>query len=292
MNVVTANITVAGPVNAMTVDVEDYFQVSAFEPYIPRDRWDQLPQRVERNTRLILDLFAAQGAKATFFTLGWVAERHPALIRRIVAEGHELASHGYAHIRVTQQTPAQFREDVTRTKALLEDLGGVAVQGYRAASYSIGAGNLWALAELEQAGYRYSSSIYPIRHDLYGMPEAPRFAFHPANAPTLLEVPITTVTVFGQTLPCGGGGFFRLWPYALSCWALRRVNQSDRQSGIFYFHPWEIDPDQPRQPGINFKTRLRHYLNLSRMERRLQALLRDFRWDRMDRVFLAEGGAA
>ncbi|MBL8246997.1 MAG: DUF3473 domain-containing protein [Candidatus Competibacter sp.] len=276
----------------MTVDVEDYFQVSAFEPYIPRDRWDQLPQRVERNTRLILDLFAAQGAKATFFTLGWVAERHPALIRRIVAEGHELASHGYAHIRVTQQTPAQFREDVTRTKALLEDLGGVAVQGYRAASYSIGAGNLWALAELEQAGYRYSSSIYPIRHDLYGMPEAPRFAFHPANAPTLLEVPITTVTVFGQTLPCGGGGFFRLWPYALSRWALRRVNQSDQQSGIFYFHPWEIDPDQPRQPGINFKTRLRHYLNLSRMERRLQALLRDFRWDRMDRVFLAEGGAA
>lgn len=292
MKVVTANITVAGPVNAMTVDVEDYFQVSAFEPYIPRDRWDQLPQRVERNTRLILDLFAAQGAKATFFTLGWVAERHPALIRRIVAEGHELASHGYAHIRVTQQTPAQFREDVIRTKALLEDLGGVAVQGYRAASYSIGAGNLWALAELEQAGYRYSSSIYPIRHDLYGMPEAPRFAFHPANAPTLLEVPITTVTVFGQTLPCGGGGFFRLWPYALSRWALRRVNQSDRQSGIFYFHPWEIDPDQPRQPGINFKTRLRHYLNLSRMERRLQALLRDFRWDRMDRVFLAEGGAA
>ena len=285
-------ITVTGLVNAMTVDVEDYFQVSAFEPYIPREHWDQLPQRVERNTHLVLDLFATQGVKATFFTLGWVAERHPTLIQRIVAEGHELASHGYAHIRVTQQTPAQFREDVTRTKALLEDLGGITVQGYRAASYSIGASNLWALAELEQAGYRYSSSIYPIRHDLYGMPEAPRFAFHPANAPTLLEAPITTVTVFGQTLPCGGGGFFRLWPYALSRWALRRVNQGDRQSGIFYFHPWEIDPDQPRQPGINLKTRLRHYLNLSRMERRLQALLRDFRWDRMDRVFLAKGGAA
>lgn len=292
MNVMTANAMVAGPVNAMTVDVEDYFQVSAFESYIPRERWDQLPQRVERNTHRILDLFAAQGVKATFFTLGWVAERHSALIQRIVAEGHELASHGYAHIRVTQQTPAQFREDVTRTKTLLEDLGGVAVQGYRAASYSIGASNLWALAELEQAGYRYSSSIYPIRHDLYGMPEAPRFAFRPVNAPTLWEVPITTVIVFGQTLPCGGGGFFRLWPYALSRWALRRVNQADQQSGIFYFHPWEIDPDQPRQPGINFKTRLRHYLNLSRMERRLQALLRDFRWDRMDRVFLTEGGAA
>lgn len=292
MNVVTASVMVAAPVNAMTVDVEDYFQVSAFEPYISRDRWNQLPQRVERNTHRILDLFAAQGVKATFFTLGWVAERHPTLIQRIVAEGHELASHGYAHIRVTQQTPAQFREDVTRTKALLEDLGGVTVQGYRAASYSIGASNLWALAELEQAGYRYSSSIYPIRHDLYGMPEAPRFAFHPANAPALVEVPITTVTLFGQTLPCGGGGFFRLWPYALSRWALRRVNQGDQQSGIFYFHPWEIDPDQPRQPGINLKTRLRHYLNLSRMERRLQALLRDFRWDRMDRVFLAESGVA
>lgn len=283
---------IADPINAMTVDVEDYFQVSAFEPYIPRDRWEQLPRRVERNTNRILDLFAAQNVKATFFTLGWVAERHPSLIRRIVAEGHELASHGYDHIRVTQQTPAEFREDVSRTKALLEDLGGVAVRGYRAASYSIGANNLWALAELEQAGYCYSSSIYPIRHDLYGMPEAPRFAFRPANAPTLWEMPITTVTVLGRTLPCGGGGFFRLWPYALSRWALRRINRRERQSGIFYFHPWEIDPDQPRQTGLNVKTRLRHYLNLSRMERRLRALLRDFRWDRMDRVFPMQSEAA
>ena len=276
------------PVNAMTVDVEDYFQVSAFEPYIRREQWDQLPCRVERNTCRILDLFAEQSVKATFFTLGWIAERYPQLVRRMVAEGHELASHGYDHTRATQQTSAVFREDVTRTKALLEDVGGVAVQGYRAASYSIGAGNLWALAELEQAGYRYSSSIYPIRHDLYGMPEAPRFAFQPDNAPALLEVPVTTVTVFGKTLPCGGGGWFRLWPYPLSRWALRRVNQQDGQSGIFYFHPWEIDPEQPRQPGVNFKTRLRHYLNLSRMEGRLQALLRDFHWDRMDQVFLRE----
>lgn len=274
--------------NAMTVDVEDYFQVSAFEPYIAREQWEQWPRRVEHNTNRILDLFAEQGVKATFFTLGWVAERHPALVRRIVAEGHELASHGYAHIRATQQTPAEFREDVLRTKALLEDLGGVTIQGYRAASYSIGAGNLWALAELEQAGYRYSSSIYPIRHDLYGMPEAPRFAFHPENALALLEVPVTTVTAFGKTLPCGGGGWFRLWPYALSRWALRRVNQQDGQSGLFYFHPWEIDPEQPRPSGINLKTRVRHYLNLHRMEERLRPLLRDFRWDRMDRVFLAE----
>ena len=277
--------------NAMTVDVEDYFQVSAFEPYISREQWEQWPCRVERNTQRILDLFAARGVKATFFTLGWVAERHPALIKRIVGEGHELASHGYAHVRATRQSAAEFRADITRTKVLLEDLGGVAVQGYRAASYSIGAGNLWALAELEQAGYRYSSSIYPIRHDLYGMPEAPRFAFHPGNAPTLLEVPVTTVTVLGKTLPCGGGGWFRLWPYALSRWALRRVNRQDRQSGLFYFHPWEIDPEQPRPPGLNAKTRVRHYLNLGRMERRLVALLRDFHWDRMDRVFLPQAEA-
>jgi polysaccharide deacetylase family protein (PEP-CTERM system associated) len=260
-----------GLVNAMTVDVEDYFQVSAFEPYIAREQWDQLPHRVERNTHRILDLFAEQEVKATFFTLGWVAERYPELVRRLVAEGHELASHGYAHIRATQQTPAEFREDVVRTKTLLEDLSGVAILGYRAASYSIGAGNLWALTELEQAGYRYSSSIYPIRHDLYGMPEAPRFAFRPDHAPALLEVPVTTVTMFGKTLPCGGGGWFRLWPYALSRWALR-----------------EIDPEQPRQSGVNLKTRVRHYLNLRRMEGRLRLLLRDFHWDRMDRVFLAK----
>lgn len=279
------------PVNAMTVDVEDYFQVSAFESHISRERWEHLPRRVEHNTHRILDLFAAHQVRATFFTLGWVAERHPALIGRIVADGHELASHGYSHVRATRQTPAEFRNDVVRTKALLEDLGSVAVRGYRAASYSIGAGNLWALAELEQAGYHYSSSIYPIRHDLYGMPEAPRFAFRPDNAPALLEVPVTTVTLLGRTLPCGGGGYFRLWPYALSRWALRRVNHRDGQSGVFYFHPWEIDPGQPRQPGLGLKTRVRHYLNLHRMERRLGSLLRDFRWDRMDRVFLAKAEA-
>lgn len=278
--------------NAMTVDVEDYFQVSAFEPYIAREQWDQLPHRVERNTQRILDLFAEQGVKATFFTLGWVAERYPALVRRIVDDGHELASHGYAHVRATQQTPAEFRADVTLTKALLENLGGVAVLGYRAASYSIGASNLWALTELQEAGYRYSSSIYPVHHDLYGMPEAPRFAFQPAQAPALLEIPVTTVVVMGKTLPCGGGGWFRLWPYALSRRALQRVNQHDGQSGLFYFHPWEIDPDQPRQAGISLKTRFRHYLNLQRMEGRLRALLRDFRWDRMDRVFLPAAGAA
>lgn len=274
-------------VNAMTVDVEDYFQVSAFERYIPRAEWDRLPCRVERNTDRILGLFAENGVKATFFTLGWVAERYPGLVRRIVADGHELACHGYSHVRVTQQTPAEFREDVARAKALLEDTGGVPMKGYRAASYSIGAGNLWALQILEELGFQYSSSIYPVRHDLYGMPDAPRFAFRPENAPGLLEVPLTTVAFGKKNLPFGGGGFFRLFPYAVSRWAIARVNRHENQACVFYFHPWEIDPDQPRQSGIDLKTRLRHYLNLSRMESRLANLLHDFRWNTMDSVFLA-----
>ena len=272
--------------NAMTVDVEDYFQVSAFEGHIDRAQWDTLPCRVEVNTDRILALFAMAGVKATFFTLGWVAERYPALIRRIVDGGHELASHGYSHVRVTQQQPAEFRADVEKTKKLLEDIGGVAVKGYRAPSYSIGAGNLWALDELAEAGYRYSSSIYPVRHDLYGMPEAPRFAFRPRGEAGILEVPITTLRLGSRNLPCGGGGFFRLYPYAVSRWALRHVNQSEGQSGMFYFHPWEIDVGQPRQAGLGMKTRFRHYLNLGRMESRLRALLDDFNWDRMDRIFL------
>lgn len=272
--------------NAMTVDVEDYFQVSAFERVIDRSQWDRIDHRVERNTDRILRIFSERGVSATFFTLGWVAERYPRLIRRIVAGGHELASHGYSHVRATQQTPEEFRADVSRTKQLLEDVGGVAVRGYRAASYSIGAKNLWALDELHAAGYEYSSSIYPVKHDLYGMPEAPRFAFRPRGANGILEIPITTLELLGRKLPCGGGGFFRLYPYALSRWALRRVNERDGQSGMFYFHPWEIDPEQPRQKDIPLKTRVRHYLNLERMEARLNTLLTDFSWDRMDRIFL------
>lgn len=271
--------------NALTVDVEDYFQVSAFEPHIHRSDWDSIPCRVERNMDRILDLFAEQGVHATFFTLGWVAERYPHLVRRIVDEGHELASHGYEHVRVINQDSAAFQADVTRTKQLLEDLGGVEVKGYRAASYSIGEKNLWALDVLHEAGYRYSSSIYPIKHDLYGMPSAPRFAFRP-KPDGILEIPVTTVMVGGRKLPCGGGGYFRLFPYRLSRWAMKRVNDQDRQACLFYFHPWEIDPDQPRQQGLPLKTRVRHYLNLGRTEGRLRQLLRDFRWDRMDRVFL------
>jgi polysaccharide deacetylase family protein (PEP-CTERM system associated) len=273
--------------NAMSVDVEDYFQVSAFESHIDRTDWDALPCRVEGNTDRILQLFADHDVKATFFTLGWVAERYPQLIRRMIEGGHEVASHGYSHVRVTNQSPEAFRADVVRTKALLEDVSGQEVQGYRAASYSIGASNLWALDVLAETGHRYSSSIYPIRHDLYGMPEAPRFAFQ-ANGGAMLEVPVTTVELFRRNYPCGGGGYFRLLPYAMSRWAMRRVNEHDGQSCVFYFHPWELDPEQPRQAGLGFKTRFRHYLNLRRMEQRLSRLLEDFRWDRMDRVFLGD----
>ena len=283
MSAVAHNIT-----NAMSVDVEDYFQVSAFEPHIARKDWDLLPCRVERNTDRILQLFADHGVHATFFTLGWVAERYPKLVRRMIEGGHEVASHGYSHVRVTNQTPEAFRSDVVRTKALLEDVSGQGVRGYRAASYSIGASNLWALDVLAETGHEYSSSIYPIRHDLYGMPEAPRFAF-PANGGSMLEVPVTTVEVLRRNFPCGGGGYFRLLPYAVSRWAMRRVNQRDGQACVFYFHPWEIDPEQPRQTGLSLKTRVRHYLNLRRREQRLSRLLRDFRWDRMDRVFLGDG---
>lgn len=278
--------------NAMTVDVEDYFQVSAFEKTISRADWDKVPHRVEANTHRVMDMFAARAVKATFFTLGWVAERYPSIVKRIVADGHELASHGYSHVRATEQTPAEFFEDVSRTKKMLEDMGGVEVRGYRAASYSIGARNLWALDELARADYVYSSSIYPVRHDLYGMPEAPRFSFYPRGRDSILEVPVTTLQLGTAKLPCGGGGFFRLYPYALSRWALRHINEKDGQSGMFYFHPWEIDPGQPKQSGISAKTRFRHYLNLTRMEARIQQLLVDFSWGRMDEIFLTPAALA
>lgn len=272
-------------VNAMSVDVEDYFQVSAFERHVPRADWDRIPRRVAANVDRVLDLFAERNVRATFFMLGWVAERHPDMVRRILGAGHELASHGYSHVRVVNQDARAFREDVTRTKKILEDAGGVRVRGYRAASYSIGAKNLWALDVLAETGHDYSSSIFPIRHDLYGMPEAPRFAFR-HHGDGILEVPVTTVALGKRKVPCGGGGWFRFFPYSFTRWMLRRVNGVDRESCVFYFHPWEIDPGQPRQRGLAPKTRFRHYLNLSRMEGRLRRLLADFHWDRMDRVFL------
>jgi len=272
--------------NAMTIDVEDYFQVSAFAPHIARDSWAGLECRVEANVDRILGILDDGAVVATFFTLGWIAERYPQLVRRIVDGGHELASHGYGHLRASDQTQSAFSQDITSSKKILEDIGGQAVHGYRAPSFSIGPANLWALDALQQAGYRYSSSIYPIVHDHYGMPDAPRFAFYPNGDQGLLEVPITTVRLMKRNLPAGGGGYFRLMPYAMSRWMMRQVNQQDRQPAIFYFHPWELDPGQPRQQGLEWKTRFRHYVNLDRMDGRIRALTRDFAWDRMDRLFL------
>jgi polysaccharide deacetylase family protein (PEP-CTERM system associated) len=275
--------------NALTVDVEDYFQVSALAPHIARADWERIPCRVERNVETILSLFAESGARATFFTLGWIAERYPGLVKRIVAQGHELASHGYGHLRIHEQTPAEFTQDISRAKALLEDLAGTEVKGYRAPSFSIGQRTLWAFERIAQAGYRYSSSVYPVRHDLYGMPDAPRFPYRPRAE--LLEIPVTTAAVLNRNLPAGGGGYFRLLPYALSRALMRRVNDVDRRPCVFYFHPWEIDPAQPRVPGTGLKTRFRHYVNLRRTEPRLRRLLSDFRWRRMDEVFLAPEAA-
>ncbi|WP_229423315.1 XrtA system polysaccharide deacetylase [Massilia frigida] len=272
--------------NAMTIDVEDYFQVSAFAPIIARESWPARECRVEANIERILAILADGGVHATFFTLGWIAERYPDMVRRIVAGGHELASHGYGHLRASDQTRAEFADDVGRSKALLEDIGAQAVLGYRAPSFSIGTANLWALDVLHDAGYRYSSSIYPIQHDHYGMPDAPRFAFYPNGPDGLLEVPITTAMLGQRKLPAGGGGYFRLLPYSLSRWMMRRVNSDDGQPAIFYFHPWELDPGQPRPQGASLKTRFRHYVNLQRMEGRIKQLTRDFAWDRMDRIFL------
>ena len=276
--------------NALTIDVEDYFQVSAFAPYIARDDWDRRECRVERNVARILDMLAARETKATFFVLGWIAERYPALVQSIAAQGHEIASHGYGHQRASDLSQAQFEADIRRAKAILEDIADVEVRGYRAPSFSIGTGNLWAFDSLARAGYRYSSSVYPIRHDHYGMPDSPRFA-HPVSD-GLIEIPVTTLRLFSRNFPSSGGGYFRLLPYALSRWMLRQVNSGEAQPAIFYFHPWEIDAGQPRIAGIDARTRFRHYVNIDRMAARLQQLLCDFRWGRMDEIFLTPAGAA
>lgn len=269
--------------NAFTIDVEDYFQVSAFAPHIPRSEWPVRECRVERNVDCILAMLDEHDTKATFFTLGWVAERYPNLVRSIVDNGHEVASHGYGHERASDQTPDNFFSDINLAKLLLEDITGVKVSGYRAPSFSIGKNNLWAFECLERAGYRYSSSVYPIHHDHYGMPDAPRHAHQRGQ---LLEIPPTTLRLLSRNWPASGGGYFRLMPYKLSSWMIRRVNEIDQLPAVFYFHPWEVDPDQPRIAGISAKTRFRHYLNLHRMELRLRCLLKDFSWARMDELFL------
>ncbi len=272
--------------NAMTVDVEDYFQVQAFASVIDRAGWDTMPCRIEANMDRILQQFDRAGVTATFFTLGWIADRYPSVVRRIVAAGHELASHGYGHARADGQTPDEFRADVRRARRVLQDLGGVPVIGYRAPTFSIGPRNSWAFDVLAEEGYRYSSSVYPVRHDLYGAPDAPRFPYRPTGGP-LIEIPMTTVRLGGRNLPCAGGGYFRLMPYALFRTLLRRFNRMDAASGVFYFHPWEVDPGQPRIGAASRVSQFRHTVNLRAMHGRLEHLLRDFTWGRMDRVFAA-----
>ena len=273
--------------NAMTVDVEDYFQVSAFEPYISRQSWKNYTGRVEANTDRILELFDQNDVKATFFTLGWVAEHYPDLVKRIVAQGHDLASHGWDHRRVTTLTRDEFSADIAKSKKILEDVSSTEVNGYRAPSYSFTLKNDWAHDVLLEQGYLYSSSIAPIKHDLYGIPSAPRFAYGCANN-KILELPITTTQVMNKNYPCGGGGWFRLYPYAVSKWAINRVNAKDNEAAIFYFHPWEIDPDQPRIKGLKPAARFRHYQNLANMERKITQLLGDYKWRTIPEVFAAD----
>jgi len=265
-------------VNAMTVDVEDYFQVSAFDDVVSRDSWPDMESRVVANTERLLDLFDEFGVRGTFFVLGWVADRHPALVRTIVSRGHELASHGYGHRLVYTQTPNEFREDVRRAKHLLEDTGGVEVRGYRAPSFSVTSRSLWALDVLLEEEYRYDASIFPIRHDRYGIPDAPRWP-HAIDRPAgrVYEVPGSTVRLGGTNLPVAGGGYFRILPYAWARFGIARVNRSERQPIVFYLHPWEIDPAQPRLPA-GMLSCFRHYRNLHKTESRLRRLMRDFQF--------------
>lgn len=278
----------SGVLNGLSVDVEDWFQVGAFETVIDRADWDGLDCRVERNCQQILALFKEADVKGTFFTLGWIAERYPAMMRRIAAAGHEIASHGWDHARVFTLGRDAFAADIERARKVLEDVTGQSVIGYRAPSFSIDARTPWAHEVLAEQGYVYSSSVAPIVHDHYGWREAPRFAFRPVEGADLIEIPVTTAEVAGRRMAAGGGGFFRLLPYAVSRWAIRQVNERDGRPAVFYFHPWEIDPDQPRPAVAPIKSRLRHYTNLDVMAAKLSRLVREFRWGRMDEVAAIE----
>ena len=279
-------------INGLSVDVEEWFQVGAFEKVIGRDGWPSLASRVEANCDLILALFADAGVKATWFTLGWVAERHPAMMRRIADAGHEIASHGWDHARVFTLGAAAFAEDLKRARGVIEQTSGQAVSGYRAPSFSIDQRTPWAFEVLAEQGYTYSSSVAPIAHDHYGWRAAPRFAFRPLADSALLEVPVTTAEFAGRRLAAGGGGFFRVLPYAFSRWAIGQVNNRDGRPGVFYFHPWEVDPDQPRVANAPMKSTLRHYTGLDGMAAKLRLLLRDFVWGRMDDLVAIEAARA
>ncbi len=278
--------------NYLTIDVEDYFHVSAFEKQSPPNSWAGRECRVERNTDKVLALLDEQDIKATFFILGWVAEHYPQVTKKIAGQGHEVASHGYLHQRVGLQQRDAYRQDIRRGKALLEDQSGQAVHGYRAPSYSITRQTEWAFDELLEAGFKYDSSIFPMKHDFYGIPDWPRFAGYAvkqgehwqaaehaeANQLSMPEVPITTLRFGGRNLPIAGGGYFRLLPYMLTHWGLARINRKERQPFVFYLHPWEFDPQQPRMAGASGKSRFRHYLNLTKTEGRFRRLLNDFRF--------------
>ena len=268
--------------NGLSVDVEDWFQVGAFETVIDRGDWDSMKTRVESNIDRILDLFAEADVLATFFTLGWVAKRHPAMIRRISDAGHEVASHGYDHARVFTFDKEGFGRDIRLARDILEDCTGQKVTGYRAPSFSIDQRTPWAFMELSEQGYDYSSSVAPVAHDHYGWPEAPRFAFKPLPWSQLVEIPVTTAILGGRRVAAGGGGFFRVLPYAFSPWAIRQVNRRDERPAVFYFHPWEIDPNQPKVPGASMRSRFRHYTGLEQMAGKLGDLVKEFRWGRMD----------
>jgi polysaccharide deacetylase family protein (PEP-CTERM system associated) len=269
----------------MTCDVEDYFQVSAFEGIVTRSRWTDVECRIPRNIDRILQLFADHETKATFFTLGWVAEHYPEVVRRIVGEGHELASHGMCHRRVWSQTPEEFREDAGRAHALLQDVGSIAVIGYRAASWSIDRRTPWAHKILAEIGYKYSSSVYPVSHDHFGAPDAPRHP-HRVDGSEITEIPPSTARFFGRNIPISGGGYFRLFPLGLSRYFIDRQQKNEPYPYVFYFHPWELDPSQPRFENISAKVRFRHYLNLEKFENRLCDLLRIYQWGRMDDIYL------
>ncbi|MEQ5786537.1 DUF3473 domain-containing protein [Erythrobacter sp. NFXS35] len=279
-------------VNGLSVDVEDWFQVGAFENVIARSDWDAIGTRVEDNVARIIDLFAEADVKATFFTLGWVAKRHPAMIRRIAEAGHEIASHGYDHARVFTFSRREFAEDIRKARDILQDCSGVAVTGYRAPSFSIDHRTPWAFAELAEQGYAYSSSVAPVAHDHYGWPEAPRFAFRPLAWSPLVELPVTTAMLAGRRVAAGGGGFFRVLPYGFSRWAIRQVNRDEGRPAVFYFHPWEIDPDQPRVAHAPLRSRIRHYAGLARMADKLRGLVHEFRWGRMDMIAHREAARA
>ena len=277
------------PLHAMSIDVEDYFHVAALSGVIKPEQWPTLPSRVEQNTRKLLGLFERHQVKATFFVLGWVAEHHPELVREIDRAGHEIASHGYSHQLIYRQSPETFRQETRRSKALLEDITGKAVHGYRAASYSITRDSLWALDILAECGFRWDSSIFPIRHDNYGIPGSPRapYTIRTENGALLQEFPLTTARVFGLPVPAAGGGYFRQFPYPLFRYLFNNASGNGHRPQMFYLHPWEVDPEQPRFNNASWFSRFRHYTNLDKCEQRLEHLLQDFRFSTVSESFRA-----